>query len=137
MEFDKILSISGKPGLYELKSQTRTGVVAQSLVDGKKIQVNLRNDISILSEISIYTYEDEISLKDVFQRIFEETKGEKSIDHKSSKAELEKYFRGILPEYDEERVYQSHIKKIIQWFNILIDNNFTDFSSAAEAEEKA
>lgn len=136
MEFDKILSISGKPGLYELKSQTRTGVVAQSLVDGKKIQVNLRNNISLLSEISIYTYEDEISLKAVFQRIFEATEGKKSIDHKSSKTDLENYFREILPEYDEDRVYQSHIKKVIQWYNILIDNDFTDFSEAPNTDEE-
>jgi len=136
MEFDKILSISGKPGLYELKSQTRTGVVAQSLVDGKKIQVNLRNNISLLSEISIYTYEDEISLKAVFQRIYEATEGKKSIDHKSSKKELENYFREILPEYDEERVYQSHIKKVIQWYNILLDNDFTDFSEDAKTDEE-
>jgi len=136
MEFDKILSISGKPGLYELKNQTRTGIVAQSLVDGKKIQVNLRNNISLLSEISIYTYGDEITLKDVFQRIFEATEGQKSIDHKSSKAKLEDYFRGILPEYDEERVYQSHIKKVIQWYNILLDNGYTDFAEAPQTDEE-
>ena len=136
MEFDKILSISGKAGLYELKTQTRTGVVAQSLMDGKKIQVNLRNNISILSEISIYTYEDEIALKEVFQRIYEATEGQKSIDHKSSKAVLENYFREILPEYDEDRVYQSHIKKVIQWYNLLIDNNFTDFNTKSNSDEE-
>ena len=136
MEFDKILSISGKPGLYELKSQTRTGIVAQSLVDGKKIQVNLRNNISVLSEISIYTYDDEISLKAVFQSIFEAAEGQKSIDHKSSKNVLEDYFREVLPNYDEDRVYQSHIKKVIQWYNILIDNNYTDFSVEPESDEE-
>jgi len=136
MEFDKILSISGKPGLYELKNQTRTGIVAQSLVDGKKIQVNLRNNISLLSEISIYTYDDEVSLKDIFQRIFEATEGQKSIDHKSSKAKLEDYFRDILPEYDEDRVYQSHIKKIIQWYNILLENGYTDFAEAPQTDEE-
>ena len=136
MEFDKILSVSGKPGLYELKSQTRTGVVAQSLVDGKKIQVNLRNNISLLSEISIYTYDDEISLKGVFQRIYDATESQKTIDHKSSKNVLEDYFREILPEYDEERVYPSHIKKIIQWYNILLDKDFTDFSEPPKSDEE-
>lgn len=127
MEFDKILSVSGKPGLYELKTQTRAGVLAQSLVDGRKIQVNLRNNISILSEISIYTYTGEVPLKEVFLKIYEKTEGQKSIDHKSSKKELQTYFREILPEYDEDRVYQSDIKKVIQWYNILIENEFTDF----------
>ncbi len=89
-----------------------------------------------ISEISIYTYDDEISLKSVFQRIFDATEGQKSIDHKSSKADLENYFREVLPEYDEDRVYQSHIKKVIQWYNILIDNDFTDFSEDSKTDEE-
>lgn len=136
MEFDKILSISGKPGLYELKTQTRGGILAQSLVDGKKTQVNLRNNISILSEISIYTYASEVTLKEIFNRIYKKTEGQKSIDHKSSKKELENYFREILPEYDEDRVYQSDIKKIIQWYNILIDKDFTDFEDETPSDEE-
>jgi hypothetical protein len=136
MELDKILSISGKPGLYELKTQTRAGVLAQSLVDGRKIQVNLRNNISVLSEISILTYSGEESLLDVFKAIYKEAKGEKSIDHKSSKKELENYFRNILPEYDEDRVYQSDIKKVIQWYNILIDNDFKGFEDEEETDEE-
>jgi len=136
MEFDKILSVSGKPGLYELKTQTRAGVLAQSLVDGRKIQVNLRNNISILSEISIYTYSDEMPLKEVFHKIYQKTNGQKSIDHKSSKKELEQYFREILPEYDEDRVYQSDIKKVIQWYNILIENDFTDFQDKEKSDEE-
>jgi len=136
MEFDKILSISGKPGLYELKTQTRAGVLAQSLVDGKKIQVNLRNNISVLSEISIFTYSGEENLIDIFKAIYKATEGKKSIDHKSSKKELEKYFRTILPEYDEDRVYQSDIKKVIQWYNILIDNDFKGFEEDTQSDEE-
>ncbi|MBS3738571.1 DUF5606 family protein [Mesohalobacter halotolerans] len=136
MEFDKILSVSGKPGLYELKTQTRAGVLAQSLIDGRKIQVNLRNNISILSEISIYTYADEVPLNEVFSKIYQKTDGQKSIDHKSSKKELESYFREILPEYDEDRVYQSDIKKVIQWYNILIDNDYTDFQDEEKSDEE-
>lgn len=136
MEFDKILSISGKPGLYELKTQTRSGILAQSLIDGKKIQVNLRNNISILSEISIFTYSGEESLLDVFKTIYKKTEGKQSIDHKSSKKILEKYFREILPEYDEDRVYQSDIKKVIQWYNILIDNDFDGFEDDNQSDEE-
>lgn len=136
MELDKILSISGKPGLYILKTQTRSGILAQSLLDGRKIQVNLRNNISILSEISIFTYSGEESLIDVFKAIYKETDGEKSIDHKSPKKELEKYFRNILPEYDEDRVYQSDIKKILQWYNILIENDFKGFEKDSQSDEE-
>lgn len=136
MEFEKILSVSGRPGLYELKTQTRAGILAESLIDGKKIQVNLRNNISLLSEISIYTYADEMSLREIFSSIFEKTGGQKSIDHKSPKKELEKYFREILPEYDEDRVYKSDIKKILQWYNILIDKGFTNFKKEESTDEE-
>lgn len=128
MSLDKILAISGKPGLYELKAQTRTGFVAESLTDNKKISVSLRHNVSILSEIAIYTYAEEVPLREVFQKIQTKENGEKTIGHKENKKVLETYFREILPEYDEDRVYGSDIKKVIQWYNLLVENGITDFS---------
>jgi hypothetical protein len=128
MKLDKVLSISGKPGLFELKTQTRGGFLAESLIDGKKIPVSMKNNVSILSEIAIYTYTEEIPLRNVFQKIFDKEEGKKSIDHKSAKKELTDYFSEILPEYDEDRVYPSDIKKVIQWYNLLISKEITDFS---------
>lgn len=136
MSLEKILAISGKPGLYQLKAQTRAGFIAKSLQNGRKIPVNLRSDISMLSEISIYTYSDEIPLPEVFEKIFEKENGQKSISHKKSKNELEAYFADILPEYDEDRVYGSDIKKIFQWYNLLIENGFTSFTDENNKEEK-
>ncbi|MCB7480840.1 DUF5606 domain-containing protein [Christiangramia sediminis] len=138
MGLDKILAISGKPGLYELTAQTRGGFVAKSMLDGKKIAVNMRHNVSILSEIAIYTYTEEIPLGEVFQKIKEKEDGGAAISHKSSKKELEDYFSEILPDYDEDRVYASDMKKIFQWYNILIENGFTDFSKeedSAKTEE--
>ncbi|PTX42371.1 hypothetical protein C8P64_2799 [Christiangramia gaetbulicola] len=135
MGLDKILAISGKPGLYELTAQTRGGFVAKSLLDGKKIAVNMRHNVSILSEIAIYTYTEEIPLGEVFQKIKEKENGEEAISHKASKKELEDYFSEVLPDYDEDRVYASDMKKIFQWYNILIKNGFTDFSKEEKAEE--
>lgn len=135
MKLDKVLSISGKPGLYELKAQTRGGFLAESFSDGKKIPVSMRNNVSILSEIAIYTYTEEIPLREVFQKIFEKEEGKPSIDHKSSKNELTDYFSEILPEYDEDRVYPSDIKKVIQWYNLLISKNVTDFSDPKAEED--
>lgn len=136
MKLDKVLSISGKPGLYELKAQTRGGFLAESLLDGKKFPVSMRNNVSILSEIAIYTYTEEIPLREVFQKIFDKEEGKPSIDHKSSKNELTDYFREILPEYDEDRVYPSDIKKVIQWYNLLVSKGITDFSDPKAEEEK-
>ncbi|MCM8568173.1 DUF5606 domain-containing protein [Gramella jeungdoensis] len=136
MGLDKILAISGKPGLYELTAQTRGGFIAKSLLDGKKIAVNMRHNVSILSEIAIYTYTEEIPLGEVFEKIKEKENGEETISHKSSKKELEDFFSEILPDYDEDRVYASDMKKIVQWYNILIKNGFTDFSKEEKEDSK-
>ncbi|KPM31607.1 Hypothetical protein I595_2101 [Croceitalea dokdonensis DOKDO 023] len=128
MALDKILSIGGKPGLYKLLTQTRAGFVGESLLDGKRVTVGLRNNVSVLSEIAIYTLEEEVPLKEVFQKIKEKENGGKtSIGHKEEKIKLEEYFFQVLPNYDEDRVYASDIKKIIQWYNILHDHGIVDF----------
>ena len=139
MGLEKILSVAGKPGLYKLITQTRTGFVAESLLDGKRITVSLRSSVSVLSEIAIYTLEEEVPLRDVFKKIQEKENGGKtSIGHKEEKIKLEEYFFEVLPDYDEDRVYVSDIKKVIQWYNILTENKITDFSSEeVESEEAA
>lgn len=119
MSLEKIISISGKPGLFQIITQTRTGFLVGSLLDGKKLSLNLRSNVSLLSEISVYTYEEEIKLSEVFKKIQDFTNNSQAISHKEDKAVLEDYFKKVLPEYDEERVYLSDIKKIIQWYNLL------------------
>lgn len=137
MALDKILSIGGKPGLYKLLTQTRSGFVGESLLDGKRVTVGMRSNVSVLSEIAIYTLEEEVPLREVFQKIKEKEDGKKTgISHKAEKIELEEYFFEILPNYDEDRVYASDIKKIVQWYNILIDNNISDFVTEEDAEEE-
>ncbi len=138
MSLDKIVAISGKPGLYELQTQTRTGFVAKSLLDGKKITVGMRSNVSVLSEIAIYTLQEEMPLREVFAKIQEkENGGETSVKHKDSKDKLEEYFFTVLPDYDEDRVYPSDIKKVVQWYNLLVKNEFTDFSAPEETAEEA
>ncbi|MEE9364678.1 MAG: DUF5606 domain-containing protein [Cellulophaga sp.] len=137
MSLDKILSIGGKPGLYQMLTQTRAGFVAQSLLDGKKITVSFSNNVSILSEIAVYTLEEELPLHEVFSKIKDKENGEKTaIGHKESKDKLEEYFFEVLPNYDEDRVYASDIKKIIQWYNILQEKGIMDFSKPKEEEKE-
>lgn len=119
MKLERILAISGKPGLYELKLQTRTGFVAESLLDGKKITVGMRSNVSLLSEISIYTYAEEKPLVDVMEAIAKKENGGAAPQLKDDKAALMAYFSEVLPDYDQERVYASDIKKVINWYNIL------------------
>ena len=119
MNLEKILSISGKPGLYALKVQTRTGFVAESLLDGKKITVGLRSNVSLLSEISMYTHTEEKPLAEVMRNIAIKEDNGPAVSHKEDNAKLIEYFKEILPDYDEDRVYPSDIKKVLNWYNML------------------
>lgn len=134
MSLDKILAIGGKPGLYRLLTQTRTGFVAESLLDGRRLSVGMTNNVSILSEIAIYTLSEELPLRDVFQKIREKENGGKTVvSHKDDKSKLEEYFFELLPDYDEDRVYPSDIKKVIQWYNLLHEHGITDFAKEEES----
>ena len=137
MSLDKILSIGGRPGLYKMLTQTRTGFVAESLIDKKKITVGLQNNVSVLSEIAIYTLDKELPLPDVFTKIkAKENGGKTSVGHKEDKLKLEEYFFELIPDYDEDRVYPSDIKKVIQWYNLLHDNGITDFTISKDTAEE-
>lgn len=136
MNLEKIIAISGKPGLYELLSQTRGGFLVSSLLDGKKHSISMQNNVSVLTEIAIYTYGEEVPLKEVLNSMFKKEEGKKTISHKSSKKELENLLREVLPEYDEDRVYASDIKKIVQWYNILIGVDLLPFEETTTSETK-
>jgi hypothetical protein len=117
MNVDKILAISGKPGLFELKIQTRSGFVAESMIDGKRITVSMRSNVSLLSEISMYTQEK--PLVEILRAIAIKENEGPAISHKEDNSKLLAYFKQIVPDYDEERVYPSDIKKVLNWYNML------------------
>ncbi|WP_242085073.1 DUF5606 domain-containing protein [Aestuariivivens sediminis] len=127
MSLEKVLAISGKPGLYRLITQTRSGFVAESLIDKKRLSVRIQQNVSLLSEIAVYTLKEEVPLKQVFENIRNKENGAKTtVKPKDSKDKLEEYFFEVLPDYDEDRVYASDIKKIIQWYNLLHEHNMLD-----------
>ncbi|OUS21654.1 hypothetical protein A9Q93_00230 [Nonlabens dokdonensis] len=132
MSLDKILSITGKPGLYQLKTKAKSGFVVESLIDKKTSIVGINHNVSVLNDISIYTCSKEMPLKEVFKKIADKESNGPTINHKVGKKELEAYFNEVLPEYDEERVYASDIKKVIQWYNLLESNGL--LSSIDEEE---
>tara|TARA_R100001369_G_scaffold69521_1_gene97164 strand:- start:133 stop:564 length:432 start_codon:yes stop_codon:yes gene_type:complete len=135
MSLDKILSISGKPGLFQIITQTRTGAVVESLIDKKRITVGAHSNISILSEIAIYTLTEEVPLREVLKKVREKESGQPTaISHKDDKDTLEEFFFEVLPDYDEDRVYPSDIKKVVQWYNLLQKNNLLD---ALESEQES
>jgi len=123
MDLSKILSISGKNGLFKLISQGKSNFIVESLEDQKRFSAFQSDGISSLDNISIYTYEDPVELGKVFQAIY--LKQEKQpLDYKAlTEAQLRAYFKEVLPNYDEERVFISNIKKAYQWYNILLRND--------------
>ena len=127
MNVDKILAISGKPGLFELKIQTRSGFVAESMIDGKRITVSMRSNVSLLSEISMYTYSQEKPLVEILRAIAIKENEGPAISHKEDNAKLLAYFKQIVPDYDEERVYPSDIKKVLNWFRRALSIKYLEF----------
>ncbi|NOR87472.1 MAG: hypothetical protein GQ527_07675 [Bacteroidales bacterium] len=138
MDLSKILSIAGKPGLHKMVSQSKSGLIVESLTDGKRIPAFSHERISSLEEISIFTETDDVPLKDVLIGIFKKEDGKKTISHKSSAKELKALLISVLPDYDEDRVYVSDIKKLISWYNILAENNLIDLEedSVEEADQE-
>jgi len=133
----KILSISGKPGLYKLVSTSKTITLVESLIDKKRLPIYPQEKIVSLGEIAIYTSEDEVPLKDVLVKIKEkENGGEISDVKKSSNKELFTYFETILPTYDKEKVYASDVKKILNWYNLLIENDIDFETEDADAKKE-
>ena len=135
MSLEKVIAISGKPGLFEIISRTKSGLIVESMADGKRFPVNSVHNVSTLNDIAIYTYEEEVPLKQVLTNIHEREDGKSSIDPKSDKQTLLSFFGEVLPGFDEERVYPSNIKKVVSWYNTLVESGF-DFETLKEAEDE-
>ena len=137
--FERILTISGKPGLYRLLSQGRNMFIVESVDATKKCKPVYNSDkVVMLDDIAIYTDTEEVPLRDVFAKIQEKEGGVLPFDMKAATPEeLVEYFESVMPDYDRERVYLTHIKKIYAWYNILVENGVVDFTQEEVAEEAA
>ena len=129
-----ILSISGKGGLFKFIAQARNGIVVESMEDNKRHVAPATARVSSLEDIAIFTEEEEVPLADIFMKIHEKTEGAACISHKGSGNELKDYFVDLVPDYDEERVYISDIKKVFQWYNQL---HAHDMLEVIEKEEES
>ena len=136
MNIEGIIAVSGKPGLYKVMGQSKSGVIVSALSDGKKTSMPSTLKMSALQDIAIYTYSEEIPLVDVFEKIRIKEDGKPTIGHKSSAAVLTDYFREVLEDYDEDRVYPSDIKKVVSWYNTLQKEGLAVASVEEEVEEE-
>jgi len=143
MDLSKILSISGKNGLFKMISQGKNNFIVESLEDHKRFPAFQSDGVSTLENISIYTKEDSVELKKIFQNIY--LKQDKlPLEYKAmTDTQLRDYFKEVLPDYDEERVFLSNIKKAYQWYNILlkhdlisIDENTEEGAGKTEADSE-
>jgi hypothetical protein len=124
MNLKGIIAISGKPGLFKVAAQGRNNIIVQSLESSKKFPAFASDKISALEDISIYTYEEDVPLREVYTKLAEKLNYEKAISHKESSENLRTELESFLPDYDQDRVFDGDIKKLFQWYNILFDHGY-------------
>lgn len=134
MLLEKIISISGKPGLYKLVSQLKNGFIIEEVTTKKKVSIGNSSQVSLLDNIAMFTFDKEVPLFEVFENIAKNYDYKEAINHKSSEAELAEFMVASLPNYDTERVYNSDIKKLAQWYNILHKAGYITPESFVKAE---
>ena len=133
----EILSIAGKPGLYKMISYGKSMLVVENLETKKRIPAYSRDRIVSLGDIAIYTTEEEVPLGKVLEAIRDKFET-KPLDLEKYKTDdqLDAFFKEVLPTYDEERVYKSDIRKLMGWYNLLINAGITDYSKKGEEEKE-
>ena len=133
----KILCISGKQGLFKLLSYGKNAVIVESLLDGKRSPASSRDKIISLGDVAIYTTGDDVPLAQVLETIYTKYEG-KPLDVSQYKTpdELDAFFKEVLPTFDEDRVYKTDIKKLITWYNVLINAGITKFTEEEKTEEE-
>ncbi len=125
-----ILAISGQPGLFKMVAEAKNSIVVESLLTGKRMPVHSHSKVSSLVDIAIFTQTGEVTLKDVFKNISEKETGNEV--SKETLKNIKAYFSEVLPEYDQDRVYTSDMKKVIQWYNLLHQKSMLNFEEVEE-----
>lgn len=134
MNLKGIISISGKAGLFKVVAQGRNNIIVKPLGENRKFPIFSTDKVSALEDISIYTYEEDVPLVDVYQKLAAHESYEKSINHKENGVKLRERISLFLPDYDEDRVHDSDLKKLFQWYNLLVDHNVIDKNNISEEE---
>ena len=135
MNLTGIIAISGRPGLFKVVTQGKNSIIVESLIDNKRFPAYASDRISALEDISIYTYEEDAPLKDILSAMYKKEAGKECPSHKEDIKVLQAYVLEILPNYDQERVYPSDLKKLFQWYNLLLKTGSLT-PEEAESEEK-
>ena len=137
MNLAGIIAISGKPGLYKVIAQGKNTIIVESIEDKKRVPAYATDRISALDDISIYTYDDDKPLREIFTDIYKKENGGATISHKEDAKKMHAYLLEILPNFDQDRVYPSDIKKLFQWYNLLHKAGELNLEEEAPKAEKA
>ena len=136
MDLTKIVTIAGRPGLFQVKSQSVGKIIVESLIDGKCSPAFARERMSSLEEISIYSVDEDKPLKEVFKSIHDKMGDKVDFDYKkASNDELRAKFLEVMPDHDQDAVYPSDMKKVFQWYQLLMDKGLLDFTEEEKTEE--
>ncbi len=136
MELKEILAVSGYPGLYKYVAQSTRGVIVEALADGKRMNVPTNARVSSMTDISVFTESEDRPLADIFTAFYEKTGGKPTVGHKEDARKIESAFAEVVPDYDPDKVHQSDMKKIVQWYNILVAAGMTEFKLPEEPAEE-
>ena len=136
MDLTKIVSISGKSGLFKVISQSKNAVIVESLLDQKRFPAFGHEKMSSLEEISVFTTGEDRPLKDVFKAFFEKLEGKSAIDPKADNKAITAFFSEHVPDFDSERVYISDIRKMLSWYNMLLAQNLLDFTEEVKEDRE-
>ncbi len=134
LDLKKIISISGQPGLFQFVSQSRNGIIVESLLDGKRMNASASAKVSSLGDIAVYTETGEVALKEVLKSIRTKESSGQALTPKATNDQLKAYLESVLPDFDKDKVYASDIKKMVAWYNLLQSK---DMLSLLDAEEEA
>jgi len=144
MNLQGIISIAGRPGLYKIVAQGKNSVIVESMTDKKRFPAHASDKISALDDISVYTTDEDVKLIEVYKKMYESLNGTAGLSHKDDPKKLREYVITFLPNYDSERVYDSDVRKLFQWYNTLIAEGLlvpevetTEVEDVASVETKA
>ena len=135
MKITDILAVAGKPGLYQVLASGSASIVVESMLDGKRSSVPGTARVSNLADITMYTHDDDVPLLDILNRMHDAQKGAEGPSHKDAAQTIRDFVDGIVPELDHDRVYQSDLKKLVQWYNLLVSKGAFPLEAPEQAEE--
>ena len=139
MKISEVLAISGKPGLFKVIASSSKNLVVESMLDGKRISVPGSVRISSLSDITMYTTKEDVALREILHSMHKKTKGESAVSHNSSAGDIKTFVDSVVQDLDHERIFNSDLKKLVQWYNLLVSEKalpFDDEEAASKASSK-